>query len=312
MDIMDNSIDVRLESAKQFLREMQTIYNPTVSLETNFLRLCKLHVPALAQDETLLWDVYALTYTHLESLRPYKELQDKIIERAGFRPGLQVANLACGPANLERRAATEGLLEDVDIVGVDFSEAMLAEAKRNYPLGEFRRHDLRDPLDFIGSVSKDLFICVNAFGFLDEDEGEVSQLAKEGYRILKPNGKGIITTQKRSCNLGIILMHHANANDPENWSAKPLENFASALERAFGNEPHEIRKNMLNNAVCNVAVTLHTGGDVKYTPSKQEFESLLRKAGFLSVRIEPMYGEQYLMADVSPSPRPEIDKTYGI
>ena len=60
-----------------------------------------------------------------------------LLDAARIRPGIRVLDVATGPGYVASAAVQRG----ATVVGVDFSTAMLAEARRHHPVVDFREGD---------------------------------------------------------------------------------------------------------------------------------------------------------------------------
>src|SRR2546423_10702796 len=63
--------------------------------------------------------------------------RDALLDAANVRAGARVLDVACGPGFVAAAAAARG----ADVTGLDFSSAMIAEARRRYPTMAFREGD---------------------------------------------------------------------------------------------------------------------------------------------------------------------------
>jgi SAM-dependent methyltransferase len=99
--------------------------------------------------------------------------------------GKRVLDAACGPGlyaeELIRRGAT--------VVGFDHSPRMVEIARARAGQGEFRVHDLGDPIGWLGDGSVDLALCALAIEYVDD---RVSAL-RELRRVLRPGGALVLS-----------------------------------------------------------------------------------------------------------------------
>jgi SAM-dependent methyltransferase len=102
-----------------------------------------------------------------------------LLDAARVGPGVRVLDVATGPGYVAGAAAQRG----ARVVGVDFSAAMLAEARRHHPAIEFRAGDA-EALPF-PDASFDAVVM--SFGLLHL--GRPDQALAEAYRALRPNGR---------------------------------------------------------------------------------------------------------------------------
>jgi ubiquinone/menaquinone biosynthesis C-methylase UbiE len=99
--------------------------------------------------------------------------------------GKRVLDAACGPglyaADLARRGAW--------VVGFDHSPRMVEIAQSRVPGGEFRMHDLADPLSWLPDGSVDLALCALAIEYVDDRVAALRELR----RVLRPDGALVLS-----------------------------------------------------------------------------------------------------------------------
>jgi SAM-dependent methyltransferase len=99
--------------------------------------------------------------------------------------GQRVLDAACGPglyaAELVRRGA--------QVVGFDHSSRMVELCRSRAGPGEFRVHDLGDPIGWLADGSFDLVLCALALEYVDD---RVSAL-RELRRVLRPGGALVLS-----------------------------------------------------------------------------------------------------------------------
>jgi ubiquinone/menaquinone biosynthesis C-methylase UbiE len=131
------------------------------------------------------YDRWAKVYDH--DANPLQALEEPVVWRAiGDSYGKKVLDLGCGTGRHSLRLAAAGAM----VVGVDFSEGMLEEARRK-PGAEriqFVRHDLHEPLPF-GNGEFDLVVS----GLVLEHLRELEPFFTELKRVLKTNGHAVIS-----------------------------------------------------------------------------------------------------------------------
>jgi SAM-dependent methyltransferase len=103
----------------------------------------------------------------------------------GAVAGKRVLDAACGPGLYAEQLAQAG----ATVVGFDQSARMVALARERVPSGEFRVHDLADPLDWLGDATFDLVLCALAIEYVDDRVGALRELR----RVLEPNGALVIS-----------------------------------------------------------------------------------------------------------------------
>jgi malonyl-CoA O-methyltransferase len=131
------------------------------------------------------YDRWAAVYDH--DGNPLLGLEGPVVRRAiGDVRGLAVLDLGCGTGRhalwLTARGAT--------VTGVDFSEGMLAEARRKPGADavRFLVHDLRERLPFPDGRF-DLVVS----GLVLEHLGNIDGFFGEARRVLKPGGQAVVS-----------------------------------------------------------------------------------------------------------------------
>lgn len=99
--------------------------------------------------------------------------------------GKRVLDAACGPglyaAELVRRGA--------QVTGFDASPRMVELCRERVSEGEFRVHNLADPLNWLPDGSFDLALCALAIEYVDDREAALTELR----RVLKPGGALVLS-----------------------------------------------------------------------------------------------------------------------
>jgi SAM-dependent methyltransferase len=125
--------------------------------------------------------------------------------------GRRVLDAACGPglyaAELIRRGA--------QVVGFDQSPRMVEISRARAGQGEFRVHDLADPIAWLPDGSVDLALCALAIEYVDDRVSALSELR----RVLRPGGALVLSRQHPT---GDWLRHGGSYFDvrtvEETWS----------------------------------------------------------------------------------------------
>lgn len=124
------------------------------------------------------WHANAKSYDAFAG-RVTNQTMDALLDAARVAGGMRVLDIACGPGYGAGAAAARG----AKAVGVDFAEAMIGEAIKNYPDPEFQIGD-GENLSFVDS-SFDAVIC--PFGLLHMPEPE--KAVGEAFRVLRSGGR---------------------------------------------------------------------------------------------------------------------------
>ncbi|MET0702814.1 MAG: class I SAM-dependent methyltransferase [Mycobacterium sp.] len=147
--------------------------------------------------------------------------------------GRTVLDAACGPGLYAEELAVRG----ADVVGFDQSPRMTELSRQRVPSGQFRTHDLADPLDWLPDQSVDLVLFALALEYLDDRTGALRELR----RVLRPGGALVLSRMHPT---GDWLRHGGNYFDErvidEVWSRgwrvrywlSPLERTCEELHAA--------------------------------------------------------------------------------
>jgi ubiquinone/menaquinone biosynthesis C-methylase UbiE len=121
-----------------------------------------------------------------------------LLKAAGIRSGMRVLDVATGPGYVASAAAACG----ATVVGLDFSPAMIAEARRRYPGIECHEGDA-EALPF-GDGTFDAVVM--NFGLLHLARPEAA--IEQAYRVLVPGGRYAFTVWARpeeAVGFGVVL-----------------------------------------------------------------------------------------------------------
>jgi SAM-dependent methyltransferase len=99
--------------------------------------------------------------------------------------GKHVLDVACGPGLY----AEELLRRGAQVTGCDQSPRMVELARGRAKTGEFRRHDLADPLDWVEDGSIDLVLFALAVEYIDDRVAAFKEL----HRVLRPRGALVLS-----------------------------------------------------------------------------------------------------------------------
>jgi SAM-dependent methyltransferase len=101
--------------------------------------------------------------------------------------GQRVLDAACGPGLY----AEELLRRGAHVVGFDQSPRMVDICRSRAGQGEFRVHDLGDPIDWLPDASVDLALCALAIEYVDDRVAALSELRW----VLRPGGALVLSRQ---------------------------------------------------------------------------------------------------------------------
>lgn len=130
------------------------------------------------------------SYNNLIDQKPHNAYYDRP-NTLGLLPNVSgkiIFDAACGPGKYAEILISKG----ATVIGCDISPKMIAHAKeRNKGIGEFFTHDLSQPIRQLNDASFDIVLCALAMHYLEDWNTTI----KEFYRILKPNGKLVISIE---------------------------------------------------------------------------------------------------------------------
>ena len=155
-----------------------------------------------------LWWLYGYVYDGLLFFYPYQNLITKVEVRLSSHEG-SVLEIGCGTGN----ALQVALRHSQDVVGVDLSASMLRVAKHKLKHEAQSGHLAlyhNDILSFLETQQDNTFdtiISVNVLYAIDDRE----RIWRELFRVMKPNGKMIMTTSVATGSKHLIYEHITNA-----------------------------------------------------------------------------------------------------
>ena len=135
---------------------------------------------------------------------------DPLLDAAGVGRNTRLLDVASGPGYVAGAAAARG----ANVVGVDFSAAMVEQARRRYPKVRFQEGDAEE-LPFPDAT---LDAVTMNFGMLHL--GRPEQAMREARRVLKPGGRFAFTVwakPEEARAFGIVLgaiRRHGNPDAP--------------------------------------------------------------------------------------------------
>jgi SAM-dependent methyltransferase len=106
--------------------------------------------------------------------------------------GRLVLDAACGPGLYAGELAARG----ARVIGFDQSPRMVELCRDRVPQGEFRVHDLADPIAWLADESADLVLCALAIEYVDDRVAALAELR----RVLRPGGALVLSRQHPTAN----------------------------------------------------------------------------------------------------------------
>ncbi len=113
--------------------------------------------------------------------------------------GTTVLDAACGPGLY----AEELVVRGAQVIGFDQSPRMVELARQRVPTGQFRTHDLDDPLDWLADQSVGTVLFALALEYVDDR----ARALRELRRVLRPGGALVLSRQHPT---GDWLRHGGN------------------------------------------------------------------------------------------------------
>src|SRR5262245_59428206 len=101
--------------------------------------------------------------------------------------GKRVLDAACGPGRCGAGLARRG----EQVVGFDHSPRMVEICRARVGQGEFRVHDLADPIGWLSDECVDLALCALAIEYVDDRVAALRELR----RVLRPGGALVLSRQ---------------------------------------------------------------------------------------------------------------------
>jgi SAM-dependent methyltransferase len=187
--------------------------------------------------------------------------------------GKRVLDAACGPGLY----AEELLRRGAHVVGFDQSPRMLDLCRRRAGPGEFRVHDLGDPIGWLPDASVDLALCALAIEYVDDRVAALSELR----RVLRPGGALVLS---RGHPTGDWLHHGGSYFDvrvvQETWSKGWSVRYWLAPLQTTCEEIYEagfLIERLIEPRPAPEAAAIDPEG----------YERLNREPGFLALRLRP-------------------------
>jgi len=101
--------------------------------------------------------------------------------------GATVLDAACGPGLYAEELSARG----ASVIGFDQSPRMAELARQRVPAGQFRVHDLANPLDWLADQSVDAVLFALALEYVDDRVAALRELR----RVLRPEGALVLSRQ---------------------------------------------------------------------------------------------------------------------
>lgn len=206
--------------------------------------------------------VYNAHYDRPACLRLLGDVANKTVLDAGCGPGLYSEELV-------RRGAR--------VVGFDQSERMVELSRQLAPQGDFRVHDLADPLDWLDDKQFDLVLLALVLEHVDDRTATLAELR----RVLKETGALVISFQHPTATW---LSHGGSYFDTtlieDKWSLGwDVQYWRTSLEQT-------------SEEICDAGFLIERiveplPTEEVATIDTETYETLLSKPGFIAMRLVP-------------------------
>lgn len=236
------------------------------------------------------WGGYAACYDALNSLSPYRKLQNEAAEALGRNEGEKILDAACGTGNLAELLLNRSESEGIEITAIDFSREMLEGAKKKCRDGRARfiRADLSRTLPF-KDESFEKIASVNTLYAVSNP----GILLAEFHRVMKKGGLLVVATPKRGYQNGLILKEHCESAKPDEYWL----NAHSSKERERLLISEAIKDKRLAEQMAAVAeYNREISRNAKFHFFKaDDLARLIEKCGFRVIKIRMVYARQGIL-----------------
>jgi trans-aconitate methyltransferase len=152
------------------------------------------------------------------------EAAGELIGLLAPQPGERILDLGCGPGQLTARIAESGAM----VTGIDRSEAMIAQARGNYPLLDFRLGDAASfTLDERTDAPVDAVFSNAVLHWVTDASG----VARCIERALKPGGRFVCEFGGRG-NIASVAraLEEATGQKQSDWYYPSISEYSAVLE----------------------------------------------------------------------------------
>jgi ubiquinone/menaquinone biosynthesis C-methylase UbiE len=169
---------------------------------------------------------------------PQQALRRRAVQALGLRPGATVVDVACGTGQnfplIERAIGPDGR-----IIGVDLTDAMLAQAQRRIEDNDWSNVSLvqADAADFTFPADVDAILSTYALSHVPECGAVIAR----GAEALAPDGRWVVLDLKAPdraprllAQLGLALGRRDGGSIDEWLARRPWEGVRGAMQEALG------------------------------------------------------------------------------
>jgi SAM-dependent methyltransferase len=136
---------------------------------------------------------------------------EPLLDAVEAKAGIRLLDVACGPGMVSAAASVRGCA----VIGLDFSSAMLAVARKRYPEIDFRQGDA-EALPF-SEGSFDAVVCNFGLHHFPHPERAVAEV----HRVLVPGGRYAFTAWAANASHSLLAREAVQAHGDSNVSLPP-------------------------------------------------------------------------------------------
>lgn len=193
----------------------------------------------------LAYEAYNHTYWHayFDMGIAHAKLILKLINENVAQAEVRVCEWGCGPARIIRHLANLSSRSKLNLFGTDYDEETIRWCKNNIPNVSFFKNDSVPPLPF-ATNSLDVVYAISVFTHLSEIMHR--DWVRELFRILRPNGILIITTNGNLASNGKLLLHEKELYEQGKLVTRGKDKEGAKLFSAF-HPPEYIKRVLLSD-----------------------------------------------------------------
>jgi ubiquinone/menaquinone biosynthesis C-methylase UbiE len=223
------------------------------------------------------WRRYFSVYDKANESAHYRTMLARHVELLDPQPRERILDAGTGTGNVAQALVERG----AQVVGIDFLESALEVCRRKCPTGDFRVGDLTGRLD-LDDESFTKLACCNVI-YLLKPADQLHAL-RELHRVLVRGGRAVVTVFHRDFSKKQLLL----ATLAEERRRAGLLGLATYLAR------NGVAAARILYYISRLQAQRQAGQYTFFT--EQEFDALLRHAGFEVESIEPTLASQCLLA----------------
>jgi ubiquinone/menaquinone biosynthesis C-methylase UbiE len=235
---------------------------------------------------TFFWNLYGRFYDGINIAIPYRGLLYELYVQLDLKPGQKVLDAGCGTGNFEK-FISERDIPPIEIEAIDFSEAMLARAKKkckDLDFVNFVFADLNQELSYSDNTF-DRIICINVLYALKNPDMTLNEFC----RVLKPDGKIIIANPKPDAQFAMLIRDHFKRIG-NIWG---LSRKISAILKTFA----MMTTTGLAPILLNIFLIERKGRKAEYHfLPKEEFLTIFERNNLQNIDVNPTYADQNWLA----------------